>query len=226
MHIIIIGAGRTGKHVIESAISDHHDVFVIEKSKEVADWVASHYDCIVINADSTSIEALKEAKAERADAIVVTTDDDAVNTLTILLAKQLGVKRLISSINNEEHLSVFEQLGIDTVESPYRLNGKYLYSAVRGPNIKEFLDLGDGFEIIELEVERTSKVDGRLIKEINKDHQLPRGARIILIKRNNEIIVPEGETRIKAGDTVAVLSRSEKVVQVAELFCKLPAKVS
>ncbi|MBI1222392.1 MAG: NAD(P)H-binding protein [Bacteroidetes bacterium] len=221
MHIIIIGAGRTGKHVIQSAINDHHDVFVIEKSKEIAERVASQYDCIVINADATSIDALKEAKAERADAIIVTTDDDPVNTLAILLAKQLGVKRLISSINNEEHLPVFEQLGIDTVESPYRLNGRYLYSTVRGPNVKEFLDLGDGFEIIELQVEAGSAVEGRLIKEVNKQRQLPKDSRIILIKRDNQIIIPVGETKIIAGDTVAVISHKDRVTRVAELFCKL-----
>jgi trk system potassium uptake protein TrkA len=103
MHIIIIGAGKTGKHVIESAVMDDQDVYVIEKNKEVADWIASHYDCVVINADATYVEALKEAKAEKADAIVVTTNDDAINALVILLAKQLGIKRLVSSVNNEDH---------------------------------------------------------------------------------------------------------------------------
>ncbi|MBK7873621.1 MAG: TrkA family potassium uptake protein [Saprospiraceae bacterium] len=138
MHIIIVGSGRTGKHVIESAINDRQDVYVIEKNKEAADWVATHYDCIVINADATNIETLREAKADRADAIIVTTNDDAVNSLVILLAKQLGVNRLVSSVNNEDHISVFENLGIDTVESPYRLNGRYLYRAVQGANVKEF----------------------------------------------------------------------------------------
>ena len=97
MHIIIIGSGRTGKHVIEAAVKDGHDVFVIEKNKVAADWVAAHFDCIVINADATSIEALKEAKAQKADAIVVTTNDDAVNSLVILLAKQMGVKQLVGN---------------------------------------------------------------------------------------------------------------------------------
>lgn len=218
MHIIIIGSGRTGKHVIEAAVKDDHDVFVIEKSKTVADWVASHFDCVVINADATSIEALKEAKIEKADAIVVTTDDDAVNSLVILLAKQLGVKRLVSSVNNEDHLSIFEQLGTDTVESPYRLNGRYLYRAVQGPNVKEFLDLGDGFEVLEMVVEHKAKINNKLIKDLAKEKVLPRDTRIILIKRNNQIIIPEGETRIFENDVVVVLSKSNKVTEVSNLF--------
>ncbi len=223
MHLIIIGSGRTGKHVIEAAVRDNHDVYVIEKNKEAAEWVSTHFDCIVIHADATSIEALTEAKASKADAIIVTTNEDAVNSLVTLLARQLGVKRLISSVNNEDHLPVFEQLGIDTVESPYRLNGRYLYRAVQGPNVKEFLDLGDGFEVLEMFVEPTSVVANKLVKELNKERTLPTDTRIILIKRNNQIIIPDGETRVFARDTVVVLSQKDKVGQVSIIFgnCRL-----
>ncbi|MCC7453899.1 MAG: TrkA family potassium uptake protein [Crocinitomix sp.] len=220
MHIIIVGSGRTGKHVIDAAVKDDHDVYVIEKDKIAADWVATHFDCIVIHSDATSIEALKEAKAEKADAIIVTTNDDAVNSLVILLAKQLGVKRLVSSVNNEDHLPIFEQLGTDTVESPYRLNGRYLYRAVQGPNVKEFLDLGDGFEVLEMVVEDHSQIANKLIKELNKEKTLPNDTRIVLIKRNNQIIIPDGETRVFVKDIVVVLSKRNRVTQVSNLFGK------
>ena len=220
MHIIIIGSGRTGKHVIEAAVKDHHDVYVIEKDKVNADWVASHFDCVVIHADATSIEALKEAKAEKADAIIVTTNDDAINALVILLANQLGVNRLISSVNNEEHLKVFEQLGTDTVESPHRLNGRYLYRAVQGPNVKEFLDLGDGYELLEIAVEKDSKISNKLIKELNKQRILPSESRIILLKRHDQIIIPEGDTKIETNDIVVVLSIRKKITEVSNLFRK------
>ncbi len=220
MHIIIVGSGRTGKHVIDAAVKDDHEVYVIEKDKIAADWIATHFDCIVIHSDATSIEALKEAKAEKADAIIVTTNDDAVNSLVILLAKQLGVKRLVSSVNNEDHLPIFEQLGTDTVESPYRLNGRYLYRAVQGPNVKEFLDLGDGFEVLEMVVEDYSQIANKLIKELNKEKILPSDTRIVLIKRNNQIIIPDGETRVFVKDIVVVLSKRNRVPQVSNLFGK------
>lgn len=218
MHIIIIGAGKTGKHVIEAAIADKHEVYVIEKDQEIAQRVAELFDCIVIHADATNIETLKEAKAEHAGAIVVTTNDDAVNMLVILLAKQLGVKRLVCSVNNDDHFPVFEQMGIDTVESPYRLNGRFLYRAIQGPNVQEFLDLGDGIEIIELQVSEKSVLRDLLIKEINKQRILPKETRIVVIKRNNQIIIPEGETQVMRGDVVAALTLTRNVQKVARLF--------
>ncbi|HPG09648.1 MAG TPA: TrkA family potassium uptake protein [Saprospiraceae bacterium] len=218
MHIVIVGAGRTGYHVIKSAVKDNHDVFVIEKDTRLAESTALEFDCVVINADAKLIESLKEAKIEKADAIVVTTHDDAANSLIILLSKQLGVKRLVSTVNNEDYLPVFEQLGIDTVESPYRLNGRYLYRAIQGPNVREFLDLGHGFEVLEMVVQQHSMVANKLIKEINKAKKLPPETRIILIKRNNQIIIPDGESRVFVQDIVVVLSKKNKIAEVNSVF--------
>lgn len=218
MHLIIVGSGRTGKHVIQAAIDDKQDVYVIEKNKELANWVATKFDCVVINGDATSFEILKEAKAESADAIIVTTNDDSVNALVILLAKQMGIKRLVSSVNNDDLLPVFGHLNIDTVENPYRLNGKYLYRAVQGPNVKEFLDLGDGFELLELVVEQNSCVANKFIKDLNREKILPKDSSFILVKRNNQIIIPEGETRIFVNDIVVVLSKKENVGAVSKIF--------
>jgi trk system potassium uptake protein TrkA len=218
MHIIIIGAGKTGKHVIQAAIEDGNEVYVIEKNTDLAQRTAASHDCIVIHADASNIETLREAKADKADALVVTTNDDAVNMLVILLAKQLGVKRLVSSVNNDDHFPIFEQMGIDTVESPYRLNGRFLYRAIKGPKVKEFLDLGDGIEIIELRVSEKSILNQMLIKEINKQRILPRETRIIVIKRNNKIIIPEGETDVRSGDLIAALVLSRNISAVAKLF--------
>ncbi|MCL6219946.1 potassium channel family protein [Zunongwangia pacifica] len=218
MNIIIVGSGRTGKHVIEDALKDRHNVHVIEKDKNIANWVATNYDCVVINADATNPETLKEAKADVADAIIVTTNDDAVNSLVILLAKKMGIKRLISSVNNDELLPIFEQLGIDTVESPYRLNGKYLYRAMQGPNVKEFLDLGDGFELLEMIVEKNSKVSNKYIKQLTKDKIFPQDSLVVLVKRNNQVIIPEGDTRIFVNDILVILSKKEKVTELSNVF--------
>lgn len=218
MHLIIVGSGRTGKHVIQAAIDDNQEVYVIEKNKELANWVAAKYDCVVINGDATSFEILKEAKAENADAIIVTTNDDSVNALVILLAKQMGIKRLVSSVNNDDLLPVFGHLNIDTVENPYRLNGKYLYRAVQGPNVKEFLDLGDGFELLELVVEQKSDVANKFVKDLNRERILPKDSSFILVKRNNQIIIPEGETRIFVNDIVVVLSKKDSVGVVSKIF--------
>jgi trk system potassium uptake protein TrkA len=84
--------------------------------------------------------------------------------------------------------------------------------------VKEFLDLGDGFEVLEMIVHQNSVIANKLIKELNKDRTLPKDSRIILLKRNNQIIIPEGETRIFVKDIVVVLSKKERVSDLSVLF--------
>ena len=111
-------------------------------------------------------------------------------------------------------------MGIDTVESPHRLNGRYLYRAIQGPNVKEFLDLGDGFELLEMIVEKESIITSKIIRELSKEKKLPRDTRIILIKRNNQMIIPEGDTQILVKDIVIILSPKDKIGEVSNLFAK------
>lgn len=206
MYIIIIGSGRTGKHVIQSAIKDRHEVVVVESDPKVAKWAATNYDCLVIHADASSLETLKEAGAEKAEALITTTNDDAVNLLIIMMGKELGIKKLVSSVTNEDHIPLFEHMGVDTVESPYRLNGQYLYRTVQRPSVKDFMDLGDGVEIVEMIVNNNAKAIGKSIKDIYSEKSIAKENHIVGIKRNDKLIVPHGSTTIEGNDLVLVLT--------------------
>ncbi|MBK7873620.1 MAG: hypothetical protein IPJ74_24615 [Saprospiraceae bacterium] len=78
--------------------------------------------------------------------------------------------------------------------------------------------MGDGFEVLELVVEKESAAANKLIKELNKEKILPPDTRIMIVKRNSKIIIPEGETRIFVKDIVVVLSKREKVSEVSKIF--------
>ena len=81
MYIIIIGAGDIGTPLIEIATRTGYEVVVIERDAARADQVASEFDCMAINADATVKDTLEDAGADRADAIISTTDQDATNIM-------------------------------------------------------------------------------------------------------------------------------------------------
>lgn len=214
MYLIIVGSGRTGKHVIQSAIDDGHEVVVIEKDKETAQRATSTYDCLVINADASSLETLKEARAEEADALIATTNDDSVNLLVTMLGRDIGIKKLVSSVTNEEHIRLFKELGVSTVESPFRLNGQFLYRAVQKSSVKDFMDLGDGVEIIEFMISPHAQAVNKAIKET----PIPKECRVVAIKRDDKLIIPQGSTIIQKGDVAIVLKRQGYFKQLVEIF--------
>ncbi len=207
MYIVIIGAGRTGRHVIELAAKDNHEVVVLEKNEAKAQWTSANIDCLVINADGCSVEKLREAGAEKADAMIATTNDDAVNLLVMMLGKELGIKRLISGVTDDEHLKLFDELGIDTIGNPFRLNGQFLYRTLQRPGVKDFMDLGNGAEIIEVRVKEGAPLIDKNLQEINEKKLLPNESLVVAIKREKNLIVPDGTTKILAGDLVTLFTR-------------------
>ena len=100
MYIVIVGAGGIGQKLTEVALKDgNHNVIVIDKNEEKCEEIARKYDAIAINADATQEETLEESEVKKADVLVTTTRDDAVNLMVISLAKNIGVKHLVSLVN-------------------------------------------------------------------------------------------------------------------------------
>jgi len=215
MYIVVVGAGGIGQKLTDIALKNKDDVVVIEKDKEKCDEFSKKYDAVVINADATVKETLESAEIDKADALV-TTADDATNLLVISIAKNMGVKSLVSVVNNEESKPMFLEKGANIVGNPNALMAEYIYRAVKRPLIKDFMSLGGHAEIFKIVLPEGSKLVGKKLKDID----LPKRVSIIAIERNSDIIIPIPDTTLAAGDNVTVLAREDKIDKAVELFAK------
>lgn len=206
MYIVIIGAGSIGSNLIDLAVRDGNDVVVVERDETRANNVASRYDCLVLNADATNHATLRDADIERADAVISTTNVDAVNIMVMLLAQEHNVPNLVSVVHDTENLPVFEKIGVTLIENPQRLIADYLYHSVRYPGVSDFIDLDDETELVELTVTPDAPMDRQLLETANEDGTLPAGCLVVALKRDGEIRAPRGDTTIRAGDDVTVFT--------------------
>ncbi len=220
MYIIVVGAGRTGSTVIELATQDDHEVVVIEGDTELAEEVSVTFDCMIINADAASKEILLEAGIEEADALISTTENDSVNLMITMLGKQYGVETLVSSINDPGHMDLFEDLGVNLVESPHQLNGQYLYRAVQHPEIQDFMEVAGDAEIFEATVEDDAPIAGLSLIDADTEGLLPEETIIVAIVRADELLIPRGETDVQAGDTVTIFARNGATDRIMDVFTR------
>lgn len=218
MDIVIVGAGRTGRSVIEHATRDGHDVVVVERDGEVASETSSNHDCLVINADATSRDILIEADVETADALISTTANDSTNLMVMMLGRDLGAGTLLCSVNDPANIGVFRELGVNTVESPHQLNGRYLYRRVQRPAIRDFIDLGDGAEIIEVTIAGDAPLAGTTLLDAGDEGYIPDETVVVAVRREKGLVVPNGETELRAGDLVTVFSRDGPTSELMAAF--------
>lgn len=218
MYLIIIGAGITGSYLIESATKDGHEVAVIEKDEEKAQFISKNTDCLVIHDNASNMEALKEAGAEKADALIATTSDDAVNLLVMMLGKELGIKHLVSSVQEDDHVKLFETLGIDIVASPYQLSGEFLYQEIKKPGVKDFMEFTSGAEIVLLTVHQESHVVNSTIQNLKRNGELPESVTLITIERDDQSIDADADTKISANDHVVLFSKEQLKEEHISIF--------
>jgi len=220
MYIIIVGAGDIGTPLIDIATCSGNEVVVIERETEKADQIASGYDCLVLNADATVKETLEDAGAERADAIISTTDQDATNVMVCLLAKEFDIPVITSVVHSAEHMNLFRQIGVNTIENPQQLIAGYLYRAVARPAIVDYMRIGDEAEVFEITVTEDAPIAGKTLTEAGTANLLPDDVLIVAIEREAEgkPLTPRGNTRIEAKDLLTVYSATGAEPELTDIF--------
>ena len=220
MYIIIVGAGDIGTPLIDIATRSGNEVVVIERDTRKSDEIASGYDCMVLNADATMKETLDDAGAERADAIISTTDQDATNVMVCLLAEEFDIPAITSVVHNAEHMNLFRQIGVNTIENPQQLIAGYLYRAVARPAIVDYMRIGENAEVFEISVTEDAPLAGKTLSEAGKANLLSGDVLIVAIEREGEgrPLTPRGNTRIEANDLLTVYSATGAEPELTDVF--------
>ncbi|MCU4801378.1 TrkA family potassium uptake protein [Halobacteria archaeon HArc-gm2] len=220
MYLIIVGAGDIGTPLIDIATKGGDEVVAIERDEARADRAAMNFDCLVMNEDATRKETLEEAGADRADAIIATTDKDATNIMVCLLAQELEIPAIVSVVHDTEHMNLYRQIGVNTIENPQALIAEYLYRGVKRPAIVDYMRVGDTAEVFEITVDEGAPIAGMTLQEAADDDLLDQGVLVVAIERNGagDPITPRGNTEIHAEDLLTVYSADGATPDVTDLF--------
>jgi trk system potassium uptake protein TrkA len=220
MYVVIVGAGDIGTPLIEIATEGGNEVVVIERDDARAERAAGQYDCLVINDNATTKETLRDAGADRADALISTTDQDATNIMVCLLAQELDVPNIVSVVHNPEHMSVFRQIGVNTMQNPQRLIAEYLYRAIKQPSVVDFMEIGERAEVFEITVEPGAPIADVTLQEANEAGLISGGTLVVAVEREgvDDPITPRGDTRLQVGDLLTVYSDEGATPDVTDIF--------
>ena len=216
--VVMIGGGNIGLNLASAVEKNHRHVRLnmIELDKARAEFVAQTLErTVVIHGDALDTEILEEANAAIADTVVAVSNDDEVNILTSLLAKRFGCKRAVTLINKATYGPLVGTLGIDTVVSPRAITVSTILQHVRRGRIRSVHSLTEGFgEVIEAEALDTSSLVGVKIR----DADLPDGVIVGAIVRDDQVLIPRGDSVVRAHDLVVIFAATKAVKKVEKLF--------
>ncbi|MEX0852973.1 MAG: Trk system potassium transporter TrkA [Bauldia sp.] len=216
--VVIAGGGNIGLYVASTleARGAAAKVKIVESSRERAIAIADQLKrTVVLHGSALDRDILTEADVQDADTMVALTNDDEVNIISCVMAKQLGCRSTMALINNRSYPAFTDMLGIDATVNPRSVTVSKILQYVRRGRIRGVHSIENGLaEVIEAEALETSPLVGKPLRELD----LPDGIRIGAVYREGKVIVPDGETQIAAKDRVIILATAECLRQVEQMF--------
>jgi trk system potassium uptake protein TrkA len=192
------------------------DTRIIVSQRDEAERLAARLDGpVVLHGDGTDLGLLREEHVGEADSFLGLSDQDEINLMSCQLAATLGVKRTVALVHKPDYVHLYQQLGVDVAISPRLLCASSILSLVRSGSLRTIAVIEEGkAEAIELEVPAGSKLVGRKMSEAG----FPRGCVVgAIVREDGEIVIPRGNTEIRALDDLVVFVLNEVVERVIEL---------
>ncbi|MDO5620427.1 MAG: Trk system potassium transporter TrkA [Paracoccus sp. (in: a-proteobacteria)] len=216
--VVIISGGNVGLAVAQSLerAPERIRARIIERDRARAEFAADSLErTIVLNGDGLSDELMEEAAVDKADAVLVLTDDDKTNILASVRAKQAGAGMVLSLINDPSLVSLIDVLDIDAYINPRATTVSTILRHVRHGRVRDVYSIGDAeAEVIEAQVLATTQIAGRMIRDID----FPEGVLLGAVLKGSRIVRPTGETRIDDGDIIVLFALTKDVPEVDRLL--------
>jgi len=214
--VMIAGGGNIGRR-LAARIERDYDVKVIDHNKNVSNLLAEQlHHTLVLQGDATDEELLDQENIAAMDVFCALTNDDEDNIMSALLAKRMGAHRVIALINRSAYVDLVQGGEIDIAISPAQATVGPLLSKIRRGDMVAVHSLRRGAaEVLEAAVHgdtKTSRVVGRRIGEID----LPEGATIAAIIRNNDVIIAHHDTLIEAEDHLILFALNKRIIPKVE----------
>ena len=214
-NVMIVGGGRITFYLYKLLTSMGMKVKIIEIDKErcfeLSDMLPN---ALIINSDGTEEEVLHAENIGNMDAFIAVTGIDEENLMSSLLAKRMGVTKIITKLSRTNYLNIVRDLELDCVISPKLITTNQILKYARGKSLESLLRIVEGkVEILEFIVNDTSK----LVNKPLKDLDIADNTIIATIVRKHEVVVPHGNDIIRKGDRVIVITKEKNIADLSEL---------
>ncbi len=215
-NLMILGGGRIGEMVSKSMERQTDNIKLIEINPEKCVHLSEVLDkTLVINGDGRNSDLLMEEGIRDMEAFVAVTSSSETNILSCVIAKRMGVPKVIAEVENFEYIKLAEEMGVDSVINKKLITAGKIFRFTLSNKVRSIKVLnGTDAVVLEFIVNTNSKITtGKL-----KDLHFPEDAIIGGYVRGNESFIADSESTIRPYDQVVVFANPDAVDKVDKFF--------
>lgn len=227
MKVIVIGLGEVGHHITNTLSAQRHDVTVVDRDPVRVEAAQGELDAMVVAGNGASPKFLRELGAGDADLLCAVTQSDEANVIAALAADQLGTKRTVARVRDDDYFepgqsSARDVLGIDFVIHPERATADDLAEAILLPGAVHVEHFAEGrVAVAETILTERSPLVGRPLG----DRRRVRPAKVMALLRDGKAVPAEAYHTPKAGDHALIAAAREDIGPVIAHAAGHTAKV-
>jgi voltage-gated potassium channel len=223
-HVIVCGAGSTGRNVIEELIKTGVPVIAIDVNevelKDIADKNPNaEYTYIV--GDATDDDVIAQVNLPGARGIVAALSSDKDNLYLTVSARQDNPRaRIVARCAELSHVDKIKKSGADAVVSPNYIGGLRLVSEMLRPSVVRFLDemmrdRRQTYRIDEITLGESASELGTTLRDCRVRERF--GMTVLAVRRKEGeawTYNPDASEKIGPGMTLVVLGSADQVSQL------------
>lgn len=196
---VIVGGGILGEHLVTRLESKGSSVKIIEEDGERCNGLSKRSNrTVVVMGNGADPSILKAENVNMTDVLFAVTENEEKNLITALIAKQLGVLKVVASFSKRDYEDVFSMSEIDADIGYYHVVANEIIRLIY-PGFKALLLLETFSEMLfSIDVGDESQFKGQAIEQID----LPDRTTIAMVLRNGRTTVPYMGLVLEKGDTM------------------------
>ena len=230
MKIIICGAGQVGGQIARHLAREEgaNQVTVIDKDAALVRRITDTYDVNGVVGFASHPDVLERAGARDADMVIAATQSDEVNMVVCQVANSIfSVPRKIARLRAPAYLNAIysdlyrtDHLPIDVVISPEYAVADAVMQRLAAPaafDIEGFLD--GKAQLVGLTLGAACAVLDTPLRQLSELFSTLRVV-VVGVRRGERLFVPEPGDQLYAGDQIYVVTATEDLARVMEVFGK------
>ena len=222
-NIMIIGGSKIAYYLSDELSRKKYKIKLIESDKKHAEELAESLPRVtVIHGNGTQHDLLIEEGIEAVDAFVALTNTDEENMVLSMFAHKMNVKKPITQIKSDDLYGMMDELGINNIVSPKSIVSDRIISYIRAIANKRGSNVLTLYRLVNNQVEAleffAKKQEKKLYDKPLKELKIKENCLIACIIRQNEVIIPGGNSFIKQGDNVIVVTTHKNFDDLTDIF--------
>ncbi len=225
-HVVVAGAGGTGRHVIEELVVTRTPFVVIDRSEPTLQRI-SHELCggkmLHVHGDATLDPVLLAAGVQRARGVIAALTLDKDNLYVTLSARSLNpAARIVSKVVEDDAAAKIIRAGASSIVNPTMIGARRLAGELIRPEVHEFLDQmvrdkDKNLRLEEVAVPRGSAFVGKALKDVPIRRETR--ALVVAVRGSDRAFTynPDPDYVIGEGTTLVVLAETESIVKLRTL---------